>query len=743
VVGLVMAVALLAFASGLLTVISWQERHALQLQSVGLRFGSDVSAEAVEAVLSGLSGLPHRAVVILEVVADAEGISHQLHAPASTLELLRSQLRGVLPSVRFDPLPDNRDGEWTGAARLRWSGFHPVLQTDQAAETAAALLGAFSSLHAGEGLRLLWLLFPTRRPGLPRRDTQAERQRPAGLGWLVERQPSPEQLRVLRQKYAAPILHGRAVVMARSRSSRRSAHLLGRVIAVLRSRHSSWGRLSIRRQRSMAVYQVVRGLHRGSRFSPAELAGLLAWPIEAPRIPGLTLATAPQLMPATRLPRTGRVFGRSDWPGMEDRKLAQPVVGGLSHALIVGPTGSGKSHLLASLVAQDMAAGRGCLVLDGKGDLARDVLTRVPERRREDIIVLDPGVSLPLPGLRVFAPGSDPELVADLVLGIFRELFADSWGIRSDKWLRAGLVTLAHDDQATLASLPLLFSDDRYRRELVGKLSDPLLMDTWAAFETMRPQERAHQLGSPLTKVSEVIGRRVVRAVLAQPEPKLDLQDVLSKGKIVVVSLSAGRIGVPASRLLGALVIHELFQAVQARAALAPPRRRPFFVYVDEPRVLADMPVPLDSMFEMARGLGVGISLGAQSLTQLPQAVQRAALTNAATIIAFKQAADDAGLLARELLMLNAEELQGLGRFEVAARLGLGPGDTAPVATGVTLPLPKPVSDPRAVRRDSSERYGVELAAVDKALRERHGLGGRATPGANPNGPVGRVRRSP
>lgn len=742
-IGLALVVGLLALASGLLTVISWQERRELKLKSVRLRFGNDVSAEAVEAVLSGISGLPRRAQVILEVLADENGITHRLHAPAGTLELLRSQLRGVLPGVRFDPLPDGDvDGNWTDARRLRWSGFHPVLQTDQAVETTAALLGAFSGLYSGEGLRLCWLLSPTRRPGLPRRDSQAERQRPAGLGWLIERQPSPEQLRALRQKYAAPILHGRAVVMAKSQSRRRSAHLIGRIVAVLRSRHSSWGRLSVARQRPTAVYRVVRGWHRGSRFSPAELAGLLAWPIEAPRIPGLTLATAPQLMPATRLPRSGRVYARSDWPGMEDRQLAQPVIGGLSHALVVGPTGSGKSHLLASLVSQDMEAGRGCLVLDGKGDLARDVLARVPESRRGEIIVLDPGVALPLPGLRVFAPGSDPELIADLVLGIFRELFADSWGVRSDKWLRAGLVTLAHDDQATLASLPLLFSDDRYRRELVGKLRDPLLADTWASFEAMSPQERANQLGSPLTKVSEVIGRRVVRAVLAQPEPKLDLRDVLAAGKVVVVSLSAGRIGVPASRLLGALVIHELFQAIQARSSLAPSRRRPFFVYIDEPKVLADIPVPLDSMFEMARGLGVGLTLGAQSLTQLPQAVQRAALTNAATIVAFKQAADDASLLARELLALSAEELQALDRFEVAARLGLGPGDTAPVATGVTLPLPKPNSDPRAIRRASAERYGTELAAVDQALRERHGLGGRRAPGAKPDAPVGRVRRS-
>jgi hypothetical protein len=451
-------------------------------------------------------------------------------------------------------------------------------------------------------------------------------------------------------------------------------------------------------------------------------------------------------MPPPNLPRKGRVFARSDWPGLEKRALAQPAIGGLSHALIVGPTGSGKSHLMTNLIAQDLVAGRGCLVLDGKGDLANDVLARIPEKRQADVIVLDPGAGTCVPGLRVFAKGGDPELTADLILAVFRDLFADSWGIRSDRWLRAGLVTLAHDPEATLASFPFLFSDDAYRRRLVGRLDDPLLIATWSAFEAMGPRERAAQISAPLGKVSDLIGRRVVRGALAQTEPKLDMRSVLEKGQVVVVSLSPGRIGGPAARLLGALVVHELFKAVQSRAGRPAHRRRPFFAYVDEPKVLGDLPVPIDSLFELARGLGVGLTLGVQSLGQLPAATQSAALTNAATIIAFKQAADDASLLAREMPVLSGEELQHLGRFAVAARLGLGPGDTAPVATGVTLPLPEPSSNPGRVRRESSERWGVELAAVDAALMKRHGRGTvRATglPARAPEAPVGRVRRQP
>jgi hypothetical protein len=182
-----------------------------------------------------------------------------------------------------------------------------------------------------------------------------------------------------------------------------------------------------------------------------------------------------------------------------------------------------------------------------------------------------------------------------LALGIFRAIFADSFGVYSDKWLRAGLVTLAHDRTATLADLPFIFASDAYRRRLVGRLNDPLLKAAWAEFEALSPEARAHQLGSPLRKINTLVGRRVVRSVLAQPEPKWDMRAVLAKGQIVIISLSPGTVGAQASRLLAALVVNELFQAVQARAQIPAAKRRPFSVYVDEPKLgFGDIPLPLD-----------------------------------------------------------------------------------------------------------------------------------------------------
>src|SRR5262249_55088363 len=162
----------------------------------------------------------------------------------------------------------------------------------------------------------------------------------------------------------------------------------------------------------------------------------------------------------------------------------------------------------------------------------------------------------------------------------------------------------------------------------------------------------------------------------------------------VIVSLDPGAIGGPAARLLGALLVHQFFVAVQGRSLVPREARRPAFLYVDEPKILGDMPVPIDSLYELARGVGVGVLSACQSLVQLPQTLRSAAASNSSTLVAFRQNAADARLLAPELTGVSPEQLQNLGAYEIVMRLGLGPGDVTAPVTGRTLLPPPATSDP-------------------------------------------------
>jgi hypothetical protein len=88
-------------------------------------------------------------------------------------------------------------------------------------------------------------------------------------------------------------------------------------------------------------------------------------------------------------------------------------------------------------------------------------------------------------------------------------------------------------------------------------------------------------------------------------------------------------------------------------------------------------------------------------------------------VVAFRSGYEEATRLARELPGLGAEDLQGLKRFEVAARIGTGIGASVTTVTGTTQPLPAETGQAARIRELSARRYGQDPQALDEELRSR------------------------
>jgi hypothetical protein len=591
------------------------------------------------------------------------------------------------------------------------------------------LLGALASVEVGEQLQLVVRLWPVGRVHRP--VAASERSEVPPNPWFMRlwwpAQPPREDIHAIRAKFSDLLLRGEVIVAATAGSRLRTRALTHRVIAAARVSSGSRGVLRWKPVRSSKRLSDVLVRRRApwpwepsTLLSAEELVALVGLPIEAPPVAGISYGVGPRLMPPMALPTTGRVYAVSTWPSTSGRPLAQPVLGGLQHAAIVGPTGSGKSVLVGRLVEQDMAAGRGALVIDIKGDLVSDLLARIPPGRQHDVVVLEPARGGPQPGLRLFAPGGDAELTADLL----RELFADSWGVRSSQYLGLGLRTLAGMRGATLMDLPRLFHDQHYRARALSGVRDKWLLAAWQRFDALSPSDRASQLSSPLSKLEELIGRKRLRLVLGQRDSRLDFAEVLARRRIVLVSLPPGLLGTPATRLLAALTLWQFFQAVEARAALPPERRSPFMAYIDEVAVLASLPLPLEGLLERARGHGVGVTLSPQAVSQLSQSLRASLLANVGSLVAFRQSGEEeANVLAKALPGVTPPQLQHLGAFEVAMRLSLGPGRSTLPMTGQTLPPSEPRSDAAEVRRVAGERFGRDTPDVDGEPDGGQGLG--------------------
>src|SRR5687767_9645575 len=60
------------------------------------------------------------------------------------------------------------------------------------------------------------------------------------------------------------------------------------------------------------------------------------------------------------------------------------------HMAIVGRTGMGKSTLMETLIAADIAAGAGFGLLDPHGDTAEKIVALIPAERARDLVYFNP-----------------------------------------------------------------------------------------------------------------------------------------------------------------------------------------------------------------------------------------------------------------------------------------------------------------------------------------------------------------
>ena len=465
-----------------------------------------------------------------------------------------------------------------------------------------------------------------------------------------------------------------------------------------------------------------------------ELSALVGIPMGSVVVPGLELGAARQLPVPSELPSKGPALALSNFPGSR-RRLTWGPQSLPFHAWIVGGTGSGKSTLLHNLVADYMRAGASIVVLDSKRDFALDVLASVPPSRTREVVLLDPA-DRSVVGLNLLAAAPEErERTADQLVSLIARLWPGYVGPRSQDLLRAGFLTLLKSDGMTFAELPALFTDEGFRRRLVSRLDDPLLLEPqWAAFENLSPGERAMHVAPVMNKLRAILGRRALRDIVGQADG-LNIGELLDRRCILICPLSKGLLGTDAASLLGSVLLMRLWQVLSARVGFSRDQRRPLLVLLDEFQDYMAAPLDFADMLAQARGLGVGVVAAHQHLAQLPNDVRQALRTNARTKVVFQLAATDAHTLAQEFKPhLTADDLQGLGRHEIAAQICLDGRVLAP-ATGTTFPAPAPTGAGHAARLWSQQQYGRDRDQVEEEIRRRH----EERPGG---GSVGRRRRS-
>jgi hypothetical protein len=454
----------------------------------------------------------------------------------------------------------------------------------------------------------------------------------------------------------------RIAISAPSRSLAR-----GRLAGVIGGFAPYEGRAALRRRgvRRAMVKLHGRWLTRGAfTVSVPELAALAHLPADA-AIPGLVRASARQVASPPGLSTSEKPLGITP----SGRQAGIGVVDARQHLHVLGPTGVGKSTLIARLALADFHARRGALVIDPKGDLVDDVLARIPAGEEDDVDLLNPSDEAPLTLNMLDNP--DRDLGVDQLVSIFRRVFERDWGTRTDDIFRSALLTLtATVPNATLADVPRLLSDAEWRAPLVAQIDDPVgLGPFWDWYQELPDSGRSQAVGPLLNKLRAFLLRRPVRAIVAHPKTTLDIAGALNGGRLLLARLPKGTLGEDTSRLLGSMIVARAWQAGQARASLAPDQRRDCALYVDEAHNYLGLPTPIDEVLAEARGYRFSFCLAHQHLAQLTPELRAGIDANARTKVYFQLSQEDAHHLAPEVSPeLSEYDLANLPRYTAAVR---------------------------------------------------------------------------
>lgn len=694
-------------------------------------------------LLQRLATDQHRDPVVFEAFAERGLVTHLFGTTARQVRDVSQLVESLLPGVMLSRTERNRSG-FRRLVRLRLRRPALALATARSIEAARAILAALASARgAGEQAALQVVVGAAVPPQLllPRASDPTQ-------PWFSvlakgSREPSSSVKRALDEKSSQPGFHAFVRASATAKTDFRRVSILRALLASLRILQGPGTRIEFE-----AVKGSLDTLPRTGSvlLSAVEALALSGWPIGTEDLPGMASAHPKRLAPGVSGSDSTRVFAQTDAPG-RTLPVGIAIEDALYHSLVLGPTGAGKSTSLLNLIVADMKAGRSVVVIDPKNDLVHDVLERVPEHRQRDVVVIDPTQPHPVGLNPVAAVGSSPELVADGILNILRELFPSAFGPRTSDILHASLLTLAHRPGATLAWLPRLFTDTRFRRNLLRTSPDMSedLRDFWEQFDSLGERQQAQHIGPALSRLRQFLLRPSLRRVLDQPEPRFDLHEVFDKPRIVLVPINSGVLGNDASRLLGSLLVSQLWQLTLARSATRPDSRAPVSLYIDEAQEFVRLGGDLADALARSRSLGVAWHLAHQYRAQMSAEMRAAIDTNARNKIVFTLGPDDARAMAAMAPELTAEDFMALPQHAVYAKLMRGGRQLGWVSAAI-LPAPKTTSDPLEIVARSQERYGAppkQAASPDKSAvgatdaRTDHDVSQHLS-----NSPVGRKRRS-
>lgn len=394
------------------------------------------------------------------------------------------------------------------------------------------------------------------------------------------------------------------------------------------------------------------------------------------------------------------------------------------HMYLLGQTGTGKSTLQENLILRDIQAGNGVAVVDPHGDMVEKLTDYIPLDRIEDVVYFNPA-DAEFPIAFNILENVDPmykPLVASGLVGVFKKIWADSWGPRLEYILMNTILALIDYEGSTLLSVTRMLVDKNYRKKVVDALDDPQVRSFWVdEFANYNEKFRSEAISPIQNKVGQFLSSAIIRNIVGQPKSTIDMRTIMDGKKILLINLSKGRIGEENSALLGAMMITKMQLAAMSRVDTPEAERKDFYLYVDEFQNFSTE--SFAQILSEARKYRLCLILAHQYIDQLDEAVQFAVFGNCGSFVIFRVGNTDAEFLENQFdPYVTPQDLVNIPNFNFYIRLMIDGVTSKPFSAKGLPPIGNPTGSRQQVIDQSRALYARSKVGVEENIRQWAGM---------------------
>ncbi|MEK7211592.1 MAG: ATP-binding protein, partial [Patescibacteria group bacterium] len=164
--------------------------------------------------------------------------------------------------------------------------------------------------------------------------------------------------------------------------------------------------------------------------------------------------------------------------------------------------------------------------------------------------------------------------VVNEIIGIFDKLYdlKATGGPIFEQYMRNAALLIMEDPESgsTLMEISKVLSQEDFRKYKLSKCKNPIVRDFWTKEAEKAGGEAALANVVPYitSKLTQFVANDFMRPIIGQQKSAFNFREIMDQGKILILSLSKGRIGDMNAYLLGMVIVGKILMAALSRTDL-------------------------------------------------------------------------------------------------------------------------------------------------------------------------------